>query len=183
MHNWIQTYTCQAFDPCSANLKDILIEDIAHALSLTCRYLGHCKWLYSVAQHCVLGTEWLQNNKYDGHYQLAFLLHDASEAYLSDIPRPLKQSHLFSNYKIIEERLQQQIFNRFRIYFSPDNPMLHWVDQQVCHSEAPQVLTKIHPNSNLFGRYDVLKVKVERWSPEETEHRFLEHFFRLYPRH
>ncbi len=90
---WIQTYTGKKFYPFNPRAEDIYIEDIAHALSLICRFGGHCREFYSVAQHSVLVSELVVDNrateKYDGLAKYA-LLHDAAEAYLGDIPSPIK---------------------------------------------------------------------------------------------
>lgn len=91
------------FDP---NPDTIIIEDIAHALSMQCRFGGHLPGFYSVAEHsygCAL--------RVPDEYKLAALMHDASEAYLLDIPRPIKNR--LSNYKDIEERLMQMIAYKF----------------------------------------------------------------------
>ena len=85
----------------------ICIEDIAHALSYQCRFGGHLPKFYSVAQHS-LNCSYLMDNK---ELKLAALLHDASEAYLLDIPRPIKQS--LSNYKEIEDGLMKLIAEKF----------------------------------------------------------------------
>ncbi len=82
---WIHTYKGHKFYAYDPHPDDIDIEDIAHALSLTCRYSGHCKHFYSVAQHCLLIAELAPKE-----YKLEALLHDAAEAYLTDIPRPIK---------------------------------------------------------------------------------------------
>lgn len=84
----------------------ICIEDIAHALSHQCRFGGHLPKFYSVAEHCVAASV-LANNA----NKLAALLHDASEAYLLDIPRPIK--HRLSNYKEIENNLMALIAEKF----------------------------------------------------------------------
>jgi uncharacterized protein len=99
---WMQTYTGKAVYPLEFTADMCCIEDIAWSLSHQCRYAGHCKRFYSVAEHClhlvsVVPTE----------FQLAALLHDASEAYLVDIPRPIKWA--LNNYREIEERIMRSV--------------------------------------------------------------------------
>ncbi len=84
--SWIQTYTGRKFWPLDPRVEEIFIEDIAHALSLICRFGGHCRPFYSVAQHSVMVSRIVAK----GH-ELAALLHDAPEAYIGDMVRPLKQ--------------------------------------------------------------------------------------------
>lgn len=87
MNTKIVTYTGKAFDLLNSTPDMVCIEDIAHSLSLLCRYTGHVREFYSVAQHCVLMAE---NNEPLGD-PMAKLLHDAAEAYIGDIASPWKQ--------------------------------------------------------------------------------------------
>lgn len=89
MEPCIQTFTGKKFWPLAPRVEDICIEDIAHALSLKCRFGGHCKVFYSVAQHCVLVSELLEPSTEST--LLWGLLHDAAEAYLPDFPTPIKE--------------------------------------------------------------------------------------------
>ena len=84
----------------------ICIEDIAHALSNQCRFGGHLPSFYSVAQHSICCSRYVNEEQ-----KLAALLHDASEAYLLDIPRPIK-NHL-RDYKQIEDKLMKLISEKF----------------------------------------------------------------------
>ncbi|MFG0247924.1 MAG: phosphohydrolase, partial [Phycisphaeraceae bacterium JB051] len=79
--SWIQTYTGKAFYPLREDPGIIDIRDIAHALSLQCRFNGHCSDFYSVAQHSVHVSEVVPQA-----FALWGLLHDAAEAYMSDLP-------------------------------------------------------------------------------------------------
>lgn len=83
---WIETYTGKFVNPLNLRHGDIDIRDIAHALSLQCRFNGHCKKFYSVAEHCIRVSGILKGVD----NQLTGLLHDATEAYMADITRPVK---------------------------------------------------------------------------------------------
>lgn len=123
----IRTYTgiyINVFDP---KPEMICIEDIAHALSMQCRFGGHLPYFYSVAQHsgycCALAEE---------KHKLAALLHDASEAYLLDIPRPIKAK--LSNYKEIENDLMKIIAEVFGFEY-PLHENVKLVDEQMLQTE------------------------------------------------
>lgn len=107
----ITTYSGEAFNPAQPNPTKIHIADIAHALSLLCRANGHFKQFYSVGQHCINCAMEAKARGYGPHVQLACLLHDASEAYLSDITRPVKE-HL-AVYLELEGRLQGAIYEKY----------------------------------------------------------------------
>lgn len=111
MSDYIITYTGTKFYPVTPIAKDIHIEDIAHALSLMTRANGHFKHFYSVGLHCLNCVREAKARGFSKRVQLGCLLHDASEAYLSDITRPVKQ-HLHK-YKEIEKHLQDMIFAHF----------------------------------------------------------------------
>ena len=86
----IMTYSRVLMDPLDARPDQILIEDIAHSLSLMTRANGHCRQFYSVAQHSINCALEARNLGLSPRVQLACLLHDAAEAYIADIPRPVK---------------------------------------------------------------------------------------------
>lgn len=109
--SYITTYSKKPLDPVTAAPEEIQIVDIAHALSLMCRANGHFPYFYSVAQHCVNCVMEARARGYSERVQLGCLLHDASEAYLSDVTRPIKQ--LLPYYLEVEERLQNVIFDKW----------------------------------------------------------------------
>lgn len=109
------TYTGRMVDPLRMTPADVAIEDIAHALALTCRYGGHSWGHLSVARHSILVADLLPPD-----LELAGLLHDAAEAYLGDIPRPLKHGgRTFAAYRRAEARLERVI----AIAFDLPHPM------------------------------------------------------------
>ena len=107
----LMTYTKKMFDPLQPHAALIDIEDIAHALSMLCRANGHFKSFYSVAQHSINCMMEAKARGYSERIQLACLLHDASEAYLSDVTRPVKAE--LPRYKEIEAPLQEMIWNKW----------------------------------------------------------------------
>ena len=113
--DWMQTYTGVQFWPLDPHLEDIRIEDIAHSLSMQCRYAGHTKDFYSVAQHSVLVSQIVPPED-----ALWGLMHDAAEAYLVDLPRPLKRHNRMGElYCEIEDRLMVKICQRFHLPPTP----------------------------------------------------------------
>ncbi len=86
----IETYSGRFVDTSDPDPASIALEDIAHSLANTCRYGGHCQEFYSVAEHAVFCSKRLERQGYGHEKQLAALHHDDAEAFLMDIPRPLK---------------------------------------------------------------------------------------------
>ena len=109
---WIQTFTGGAFYPFDPRPEEIHIVDIAHALSNLCRFAGHTSRFYSVAEHSVYVAEHCERE-----HALAGLLHDASEAYLVDIPRPIK--HAIRDYAEIEAAVLAAVGKRFGVDLTP----------------------------------------------------------------
>ena len=107
----IITFTGEEFTPLDPDINQIYIEDIAHSLSLLCRANGHIDYFFSVAQHSINCVIEAKARGYPAVVQLACLLHDASEAYLSDITRPVKL--YLPEYRKIERRLQDVIYTKF----------------------------------------------------------------------
>lgn len=108
----IRTFSGRLVDPWDLHPQDILIEDIAHALSLICRFTGHVRHFYSVAQHCILVSSLLQNPR----TQLAGLLHDGAEAYFNDLAGPTKCRPCMQGYKDAEKDAENRIMHRFNLF-------------------------------------------------------------------
>lgn len=111
MSDYITTYSGVHMVPVAPEAEDIHLVDIAHALSLLCRGNGHVKTFFSVGQHCIFCAREAEARGCSARISLACLLHDASEAYLSDITRPFKQ-HL-KEYRVFEERLLAVIYEKY----------------------------------------------------------------------
>ena len=108
IENWIETRSGKRVSVENPQPDQFDIKDIAYALSNTCRFNGHCAGFYSVAEHSVAVALRLPDE-----LRLAGLLHDATEAYLGDIPSPIKQ--FLPDYKVIEERFEIAIEDAFNL--------------------------------------------------------------------
>jgi hypothetical protein len=128
----LQTYSGVVVRPLEPRLEDIKIEDIAWSLAHQCRYNGHTKMFYSVATHCILVSKFLPRV-----LQLDGLLHDASEAYLSDLPSPVKQ--VMPEYRRIEAELERRIAAAFGLQY-PMHPEVKWADDHVFQLEVGLVM-------------------------------------------
>lgn len=169
--NWMETFTGIKFYPLDAKPEEIKIEDIAHALSNLCRFGGHCKRFYSVAQHSVLVCS-LANE-----YKLEALLHDATEAYLIDLPRPIKQS--IPEYQEIEKRLSHVIAERFKLAY-PYPAKIHEYDDIALEIEHQALLSNKVMWSFEGGTPITPKnIVIEIMNPVEAERSFLNHYYRL----
>jgi len=111
MADYITTFTKIHLDPLNPAKEKLDIRDIAHALSLMVRANGHFPKFYSVGQHCIHCCEEAAARGYTAREQLACLLHDASEAYLADITRPVKK--YLDSYRQIEKKVQDCIFEKY----------------------------------------------------------------------
>jgi hypothetical protein len=151
--DWIRTFTGKRFYPLQPRLQDIDIADIAHALSLQCRFTGHCKRHYSVAEHSLIVASLVPEEQ-----QMQALLHDASEAYLTDVPRTLKRLPEYAFYREAEKRLQALIYEYFDCD-PEDAPVLKKADVAALGLEAYWLL-------------DVRKGDVWDWCLDEAEARW-----------
>lgn len=111
--SYFLTYSGIKFDVSNIEAQNIKIKDIAHSLSLLCRGNGHYKYFYSVAQHCINCFEEARSRKLSFKLQLASLMHDSSEAYLSDIISDIKE--LCPDYILQEKRLLDAIFEKYNL--------------------------------------------------------------------
>jgi hypothetical protein len=166
--DWMQTATGGQFWPLDPRPQEIHIEDIAWALAHMCRYGGHCSRFYSVAEHSVLVSQVCPPE-----HALAGLLHDASEAYCVDVPRPLKRSQ--AGNADIEERLWQAIASRFNL--SPELPAsVKAADNAVLLAEKPVLMGTKYVWS-IPG--EPANVKIRCLSPDQATNLFFDRFREL----
>lgn len=170
--DWMQTYTGRAFYPLDPQPADIDPVDIAHSLSLLCRYGGHVKLAYSVAEHCVLLSHAVAPEN-----ALWALLHDATEAYLGDMIRPLKTA--MPEYRQVEDRLAAVIADRFGIDpVCPDEVKL--ADTRILLDERAALMAA-PPQPWAVEHLEPLGVEIRCWAPDEAENRYLDRLHELLP--
>lgn len=109
--NYLKTFMGKKVDPLTVTAEDITLEDIAHALSLMCRGNGQVVHFYSVGQHCINCAKEAKERGWNDRLQLGCLLHDAAEAYMSDLITPIKV-HMPQYYEI-EEHFLKAVYEKF----------------------------------------------------------------------
>lgn len=178
--DWIQLISGEPFWPLDPRLGDIQIDDIAWALSMLCRYGGHVKRFYSVAEHCVMVSRIVPPE-----FALWALLHDATEAYLVDLPRPIK--HCMPDYKKHEQRLERVIAERFNLPWpmpaevkdADTRMLLVERDQLLAASRLAWGYPQAHTTTLAVG--PLAPPRLECWKPGEARLEFLQRFDELLP--
>ena len=168
--DWIQTFSGARFWPMDPRAEEVRIEDIAHALALVSRFGGHCRVFYSVAQHSVLVSE--QCGPEDA---LAGLLHDSAEAYLGDIPRPLKRQPEMVGYRVAEARVQRVVFERFGLPW-PMDMSVKIADEALLATEARDLMGVAGDFPTWELPQPPLPNRVEPWDWATAKREFLYRF-------
>lgn len=163
----ITTFTGRVFRPLLPEASKVNIIDIAHALSNNCRFTGHVKTFYSVAEHSVRVSEILPPR-----FKLWGLLHDASEAYLSDIARPVKRAPGFGEvYREVEARLMEVVAEHFDLPY-PEPPQVKAADGTLLAAEQRDLMPR-HRHEDGAEAYPEV---IEPWTPQFAEEMFLKRY-------
>jgi len=169
---WIQTYTGKQFFPLNPQLEDICIEDIAHSLSMLCRFTGHSQEFYSVGQHSIYVSKMCSKEN-----ELAGLLHDAEEAYTNDLARPIKRLKEFGFFRNAGENIQSVI--RYKFSLPKEEPEeIKFVDLKMLATEARDLMSPLH--ADWKQPIEPYNFRIEPVQPKEAEKMFLERFYELY---
>jgi len=168
------TASGRRFFPLAPRLEDVSLADIAHALGAVNRFGGHTRWPYSVAQHSVLVSRQLALE--GPAVALLGLLHDASEAYLGDVPRPLKQDPVFAAYRLAEARLEAVILEALGVLplWTPGvQALVKGADRRMLRTEQAQLMPPPAPGED---REDVAPypLLLAPWSADSARARFLD---------
>lgn len=162
------TFTGRRVDPYHLRAEDIAIEDIAHALSLLCRFGGHTREFYSVAQHSVRVARSLPKEM-----MLEGLLHDATEAYIQDLVRPVK--HRCPQYKALEKHIWRSIAFKYDFNAEGHPYEIIQIDNCALKSELRQFVNGCADELSLpfWREYEELPPVDCAWSPGEAEGQFM----------
>ena len=159
----ILTFSGQYFDRFDPDPDKIDLIVIAHSLSNQCRFNGHCRQFYSVAEHSYLAAFLAPKDA-----AAAVLLHDAAEAYMGDLVRPLKQK--LPDYSWLEDRLQSIIYKKFRI--QPQPAMVKSLDAQMLFIEKEEAMQGL--GHDWAGTIEpVNRVKLQFHQPREAREMFM----------
>lgn len=189
----IQTYKGMFFDVANPTPDLIDIEDVAHALSLVNRYTGHTRVAYSVAEHsvrvlwavdCMLDKvpgactmeQMARKPRLEAERDailLAALLHDGSEAYLSDLARPIKTIPAMQPYRDLERKLEEAVAKKWGLTF-PWHPIIKRADNVLLATEKRDLMSEPPTPWNLTE--EPLPLTIKPWPAELAEYRFLEEF-------
>lgn len=172
--DWIQTHSGRAMHPLDPRVEEIDIFDIAHSLALQCRYTGHVKNFYSVGEHSVRVSHIVPPE-----YAMWGLLHDASEAYLTDMSRPVKRSSVLgAEYVKVEKRLMEVICEKFNLTL-PEPPEVKKADNILLMTEKRDLLA----NGNCLPKWqeteEPLVETIIPWSWQIAEQAFINRYFDL----
>jgi hypothetical protein len=163
--DWMQTVTGRKFWPLDPRKSEVHGFDIAHALSNICRFGGHTRQFYSVAEHSVYVSHAI-----DPEHALWGLLHDAAEAYLGDIIRPIKP--YIAMYKVREERVMRVIEQFYNLPPEPKE-IVKRADNAVLATEGRQVFSDNMTQDWNLEEEPIPGLQIQFWSPSVARAEFM----------
>lgn len=163
---WIQTFSGRQFWPLTPQPEGINIEDIAHALSMNCRFNGHCTKYYSVAEHSVYVSKLVQRD-----LALWGLLHDAAEAFLPDVARPIKD--YLTGFRDIEDDVLKVIVMEFGLMW-PMPFEIKIADMAILATERSQAMAPC--SHEWFLPVAPADIQIEFWKPKKAKYEFMRRF-------
>jgi hypothetical protein len=171
---YLQTVSGRFVNPFDPDPAQLDIGDIARALANVCRFGGHCRSFYSVAQHSVIVSELVEQRGGDVEDTFAALMHDASEAYLGDMPHPIKhRSPLGTAFKEAESHLERVLAEHFNI--KSGVPEIKRVDRALLATERRALSGENWHWPELDG-VEPLDLELTTWPPDEAAKAFLARF-------
>jgi 5'-deoxynucleotidase YfbR-like HD superfamily hydrolase len=174
---YLQTVSGKWVNPLDPDPEQFDIEDIARALGNLCRFGGHCRTFYSVAQHSVIVSQLVEERGGDAEDVFAALMHDAAEAYLGDMPHPLKhRSALGAAFKEAERELEAAIEAHFAI--KADVPEIKRADRALLATERRAFSAERWRWPELEG-VEALDLELNAMAPEDATKAFLVRYAEL----
>jgi 5'-deoxynucleotidase YfbR-like HD superfamily hydrolase len=174
---YLQTVSGRWVNPFEPDPEQLDAGDIARALGNLCRFGGHSRVFYSVAQHSVIVSRLVEERGGDAEDAFAALMHDATEAYLGDMPHPIKhRSPLGAAFKAAEEHLEQAINARFGV--KSDVPEIKRADRALLATERRTFSAETWHWPELDG-VEPLDLEISAWPPEDATRAFADRFAEL----
>jgi len=168
---YVSTFSGNRFYPLEPRIDRVAIEDIAHGLAYQCRFNGQTREFYSVAQHSLIVASLVPP-----HLRLAALLHDAAEAYLGDMVKPLKV--LLPEFGALEDKVSALIAAAFAIDFSDYAPIKH-ADLIALATEKRDLMPHSAERWSYLDHIEALPEPIAAMSPWQAKQAFLAEFARL----
>jgi 5'-deoxynucleotidase YfbR-like HD superfamily hydrolase len=174
---YLQTVSGRWVNPFDPDPDQLDAGDIARALANQCRFGGHSRAFYSVAQHSVIVSRLVEERGGDADDCFAALMHDATEAYLGDMPHPIKhRSELGAAFKAAEDELEHALREHFRIKL--DVPEIKRADRALLATERRAFSAESWHWPELEG-VEPLEIELVAWSPDEAARAFAERYAEL----
>jgi 5'-deoxynucleotidase YfbR-like HD superfamily hydrolase len=174
---YIQVLSGRRVNPLDASPEDIDPSDIARALANLCRFGGHSRAFYSVAQHSVIVCDLLEERGATPDELMAALLHDAAEAYLGDLPHPLKhRSELGQQFRVAEKRLEAVIAERFALPEAAAR--IKPLDRALLATER-RIFSEVSWHWPELEGAEELDLEIEPWAPARAQEEFARRYERI----
>lgn len=164
---------CQSgeyFDFTDPEGSNFTVNDVAHALSNICRFTGHAHRFYSVAEHSVHASRIVPEG-----FELEALVHDATEAFIGDVAKPLKM--LLPDYQRLERRIERIVLSRFGIKDGL-SAVVKRADMQMLKAEQEQAMLN-HDRWHPIADLEPAEVELQFWTPEVARQKFCERYDEL----
>jgi hypothetical protein len=172
---WMQTFTGRKFYPLDPRADEITIEDVAHGLAMTCRYGGHTRRFYSVAEHAVLVSLHVPEQ-----FALHGLLHDSAEAYIGDMIRPLKHQPEMREFREAEGAIEVAVAQAFGLEWSQvAHAAVKEIDDRILVDEIGALMADPPAYWERHSAVAAVGVEIAGWEPAIAEGRFLDRYLEL----
>jgi hypothetical protein len=169
--SWILTYSGRHYDFLDPRPEDIHVIDIAHGLANAGRFAGHTRSFYPIAQHSVMGSHIVPKA-----FAFEFLMHDAHEAYVTDIPAPLKM--LLPDYQAVEDRSAGTLRARYGLPLTMSPEVKH-ADLVMLATERRDLMPADPMLWPILEGIEPLPRRLYTWSPAKAKAAFLQRYLEL----